>query len=117
MTHDEARALFDAAIDDELDPKTREAFFALIEANDALREEFTRHRDVIAATRALAREAPRVNILKGVQAKLRERSGGRFYRDRFAEQHGRSPQIVWMLVLSALVLVGFAIFVAVYFIG
>jgi anti-sigma factor RsiW len=112
MTPEEARVLFDAAIDDELDQETRQRFEQALADNAELRAEFERHRDVVFATRALSREAPQVDLLAGVQDKLRARSGGRFYRDKFAEQRGRSQQITWMLAASIIVIIGALAFVA-----
>jgi anti-sigma factor RsiW len=112
MTPEEARVLFDAAIDDELDVEARQTFEQALAEHDGLRAEFERHRDVVFATRALAREAPKVDLLAGVQDKLRTRSGGRFYRDKFAEQRGRSPQITWMIAASVIVIVGALVFAA-----
>jgi anti-sigma factor RsiW len=112
MTPEEARVLFDAAIDDELDPQARQTFEQALASDAALRAEFERHRDVVFATRALAREAPQVDLLAGVQDKLRARSGGRFYRDKFAEQRGRSTPITWMIAASVIVIVGALVFAA-----
>jgi anti-sigma factor RsiW len=112
MTPEEARVLFDAAIDDELDQAARQHFEQTLAEDAALRAEFEAHRDVVFATRALSRDAPKVDLLAGVQDKLRARSGGRFYRDKFAEQRGRSTQITWMIALSVLVIAGALVFVA-----
>jgi anti-sigma factor RsiW len=112
MTPEEARVLFDAAIDDELDKEQRQHFEQALAEDAALRAEYERHRDVVFATRALAREAPKVDLLAGVQDKLRTRSGGRFYRDRFAEKSGRSASITWMIALSVVVIVGALVFAA-----
>lgn len=111
MTADEARALFDAAYDGELDDDSRAAFEALLAHDAAVRSEYESFRVTMSRTRALDATPP-IDLLSGVQDKLRARSGGRFYRDRFSTQRGRSPQLVWMLVLSALVLVAFALFAA-----
>ena len=112
MTSDEARARFDAALDDELSPDARAAFEAALARDAALREELARHRVVLEATRALGREVPKVDLLPGVQHKLRARSGGRFYRDRFAEQRGLRGPAVWMLALCALLVVLVALWLA-----
>jgi anti-sigma factor RsiW len=109
MTADEARALFDAAYDGELDDAGRAEFEALLAHDAAVRTEYESFRVTMSRTRAL-NAAPPVDLLSGVQDKLRARSGGRFYRDRFSTQRGRSPQIVWMIVLSVGVLVACAIF-------
>jgi anti-sigma factor RsiW len=113
MTAEEGRALFDAAYDGELDAETRGEFEALLAHDQSVRSEYESFRVTMARTRAL-NAAPPVDLLSGVQDKLRARSGGRFYRDRFATQRGRSPKLVWMIVLSVAVLLAFAIFAASY---
>ena len=112
MTPEEARVLFDAAIDNELDQEARQRFEQALADDAELRVEFERHRDVVFATRALARDASGVDLLAGVQDKLRARSGGRFYRDKFAEQRGRSSQITWMIAASVIVILGALAFAA-----
>lgn len=112
MTPEQVRSCFDAALDDELDAGERAAFEAALAADAALREEYARHRDVVEATRRLGSEGPAVDLLAGVQEKLRARSGGKFYRDRFAEQRGRSASIGWMLGASATLVVVVALWLA-----
>jgi hypothetical protein len=58
---------------------------------------------------ALEQEAPRVDVLAGVQKRLRERSGGKFYADRWATS--RQPPVATYLVTSLLMLL---VVVAVY---
>lgn len=111
MNGDDARARFDAAIDDELDGGERAAFEAALARDPALRDEFVRHRRVVEATRALA-SAPPVDLLGGVQQKLRARSGGKFYRDRFAVEQGRTRTIGWMLGASAALVLLVALWLA-----
>ncbi|MET0344148.1 MAG: hypothetical protein ABW252_24245 [Polyangiales bacterium] len=91
-----ARDCFDAALDDELSADARATFEAALAADPALRAEFARHREVVEATRALGRALPPVDLLAGVQDKLRARSGGKFYRDRFAAARGQRV-LGWML--------------------
>ena len=56
-----------------------------------------------------------VDLLSGVQGKIRRRSGGRFYRDRFSTDVGR-PSQMWplMAAIFMLVILGAAWF-ALYF--
>jgi anti-sigma factor RsiW len=105
MTADDARALFDAALDGELDADARAEFEAELAANHELREEYERHRSLFAATEALGRVS-QVDLLAGVQHKLRARSGGKFYRDRFAERRGQSASLGVVLVVSAGLVIG-----------
>jgi anti-sigma factor RsiW len=117
MTADEARALFDAAIDGELDPGTQRDFEQSLMRDDALRGEYEKQRALLAETRRLAQASPKVDLLQGVQEKLRARSGGRFYRDEFAQRVGRSRTVVSMMVLSAVVLIACLALVAIYVFG
>jgi anti-sigma factor RsiW len=100
MDGDEARARFDAALDDELSREERAEFDAALAADPALRAEYERLRSVLAGAGALGRVSS-VDLLSGVQHKLRARSGGRFYRDRFAERRGGRGSLAWMLAISA----------------
>ena len=55
------------------------------------------------------RDSPRVDVLAGFQRRMRERSGGKFYADRWATS--RQPPIATYLVTSAVML---AIILALY---
>lgn len=109
MTSDEARTRFDAALDDELADEERAAFEAALAADGLLRAEYERHRGLFAG--ALGRVS-QVDLLAGVQHKLRARSGGKFYRDRFSERRATSASLGLILAVSAclvlLVLLWFA---------
>jgi hypothetical protein len=56
-------------------------------------------------------EAPKVDVLAGVQQKLRERSGGKFYDDLWstAKQPPVATFLVTALVMLAVVLAAYAI--------
>jgi anti-sigma factor RsiW len=109
MTSAEARAAFDAALDGELDPEAQGAFDQALAGDAGLREEFERHRSLFG--KRWSREDVEVDLLAGVQHKLRARSGGRFYRDRFAERsHLRSMNA--MVLLSAVFLIAVALWFA-----
>lgn len=112
MTKDEARALFDVAHDRELDGEQQRAFDELLASDPALRDEYARFETLLKSADDLG-GLPPVDLLAGVQAKLRARSGGRFYRDRFAESRGRTAAITWVLLLSTLVLVAAALWLAI----
>jgi anti-sigma factor RsiW len=105
MTADEARALFDAALDDELDTEARAAFEGALATDSQLREDYERHRSLFAATGALGRVS-QVDLLAGVQHKLRARSGGKFYRDRFAERRGQSAGLGVMIAGASILVLG-----------
>ena len=108
MTSQEARELFSAAYDSELDPGTQAAFDSALAADAALATEYAEFRTLLtAAAEDSTPPGPTPDLLPGVQRRLRARSRGRFYRDRFSERAGlgaRSPLVVVivMLVLGAL---------------
>lgn len=113
MTSEQARQLFDAALDDELDPETKRDFHQALAEDPMLKDDFHALRDVVHGAGLLQSAAPSVDLLGSVQEKLRARSGGRFYRDRFSEKQGRSPIVLWiaggslLLVLVAAVWLSF----------
>jgi anti-sigma factor RsiW len=112
MTSAEARERMDAALDGELSPAEQAEFERALAADASLREEYEGLSQLLAETRALGagpglKSAQSPDLLSGVQRRLRERSGGKFYRDRFAEGRGhkRGPaNTTWMLVLAVIVL-------------
>jgi anti-sigma factor RsiW len=109
MTSAEARAVFDAAVDGELDDDAKGAFERALAGDPELRADFERHRSLFG--QRWDREQVDVDLLAGVQHKLRARSGGRFYRDRFAERsHLRGLNV--MVLLSAVILIAVALWFA-----
>ena len=106
MTRDEARDLFSAAWDGELGD-ARAEFDALLAADAALRAEYDAFTQILRETQSLTQggsplasdSEPAPDVLAGVQRKLRARSGGRFYRDRFSERAARG--VSWPLLLAA----------------
>ncbi len=58
-----------------------------------------------------AEKAPPVDVLSGVQKKLRDRSGGKFYADAWST--AKQPPILTFLVTSAIMLVVIALTYAV----
>ena len=118
MTSTEARERMDAALDGELSPAEQAEFERALAADESLREEYEDLTRLIAETRAMgamplldgaegSAGAQGIDLLSGVQQRLRERSGGKFYRDRFAEVRGykRGPaSTTWMLALALIVL-------------
>ena len=99
MNAEAARALFERALEGTLDASTQREFEAALRADDALHDEFIELAAARRAGRGMARkeELPSVDLLAGVQQKLRARSGGKFYRDRFSERRGMG--FTWMLAL------------------
>jgi len=103
MTREEARACFDAAVDDELSADERARFEAALAREPELRAEYERHRATIEAARRLFEDPGAVDLLDGVQRKLRARSGGRFYRDRFAGRRGLRGGVGLLVGISGVV--------------
>ena len=115
MTSDEARERFVDAADDGLSPEDARAFEAALAADDALRAEYDAFRGAAGALRAHGqREATAASVARPaegsvsrVQRALRERSGGRFYPDRFSRlQAGQQRLLTGLSVLTAAVALG-----------
>jgi anti-sigma factor RsiW len=103
MTSDQARELFSAAIESDLDSATRAEFEAALRADPQLASDYASFGELLARTRANPADTPRTpDLLSGVQRKLRERSRGRFYADRFAERVGAASVQPWTLALILL---------------
>lgn len=112
MTRDEARDLFGDVVEGTLDPSKKEAFEAVLAADAELREELEAYRAVIGSTHRIAeRDAdlrPSVDLLHGVQTRLRRRSRGRYYRDRFSEAAGLRAGLPLLVAILVAVLVATA---------
>lgn len=109
MTSDEARELFSDALEGALPAPTKAAFDAALAEDAELRDEWAAFQAVIGSTAQLAAKTedtePPADLLHGVQTRLRRRSKGRYYRDRFSEQAGpRSALPILVAILVALVL-------------
>ena len=100
---EQARALFQRALDQELTPGQQRALEAALARDAALTAELDALRRVMEETAKLSHNVPTVDLLSSVQSKLRTRSGGRFYRDRFAERRGRGALLPWAVAASMLV--------------
>jgi anti-sigma factor RsiW len=104
MTREQARELFSRALDRELAGEEHAAFERTLAADAELSREFAQLRELQHAAMALKEASPKVDLLGSVQHKLRARSGGRFYRDRFAERRGRGGLLAFILASSFVVL-------------
>ncbi len=130
MSPDEARDLFSEAYDEALDGEAKARFDEALLGDDALRAEWEDFRalfssasvlktgdfdalddlddlddDALAALAEAEGDDDIVvpDLLHGVQRRIRERSRGRFYRDRFAQ---RQNSMGWTpLLLAAVMLV------------
>ena len=113
MTADEARDLFADAAEGNLGER-REAFEQAIAADAELEGEYALYKQLMGATRAMGdEEAPDATapaILPAVQKKIRVRSRGRFFKDRFAES-GDKNTLTLVLTMAVLLLVAATIVV------
>lgn len=108
MTPDEARDLMSDAFEGELDDARRAAFEAAIAADPELAAEWRAFQEGMRRTRAVGLDvAPSVRLLGGVQRRIRARSRGRFYRDKFATL--RRGDMLLPVVLGVTTLLLFAV--------
>jgi anti-sigma-K factor RskA len=104
VSPNEARELFSAAYDAELDAQEKVAFDAALASDAALAAEYTAFRATLEVARGdLTGIEPTPDLLPGVQRRLRARSRGRFYADKFAERAGLG---MWSPLLVAAITVG-----------
>jgi anti-sigma factor RsiW len=111
VTADEVRDLFSTAFDEQLTPEQRAAFDAALAGDETLRAEYQQFRETIGEAQKLALDddlgaPPAPDLLGSVQTKLRKRSRGRFYRDRFSEKTGTAALMPILLAVITLVLLG-----------
>jgi hypothetical protein len=115
VTPEQARELFSAAYDGQLEPAERAQFDAALSGNAELTSQYLAFCDtlsVLQADRSEATDTP--DLLRGVQTRLRLKSGGRYYSDRFAERSGwglRGPVALLcaVLLLLAIAWLGFEV--------
>ncbi|HEY8431092.1 MAG TPA: hypothetical protein VIL20_22085 [Sandaracinaceae bacterium] len=100
MSPDEARELFSEAFEGELDEARRSAFDAALAGDPELKREYDEFVETFRIVGKLGDEeaVPTPDLLAGVQERLRRRSRGRYYRDRFSRRTGP----VWSVLLLAL---------------
>ena len=116
MTPAQARELFSAAFERELDSAQQAAFSAALHADPDLAREYAAFAALLELTRGAGATSsagpdlqdPAPDLLPGVQRKLRARSRGRFYADRFAERLGSGLLQPLPLALLMLGLLGLA---------
>lgn len=116
MTADEARDLFSDALEGELSADKKAELDTLLESDAALRGEYDAFRAMLAATRglAIADEEAAPDLVTSVQDRIRRKSRGRFYRDRFATQRGASAMMPMLLGIVILITLGVATMVLHY---
>ena len=100
MSPDQARDLFSEAFDGELDAERKAAFDAALAEDSELKQEYEEFVETFQIVGRLGgdEDEPAPDLLAGVQERLRKRSRGRYYRDRFSQRMG--PGWVLPLVLA-----------------
>lgn len=115
MTADEARDRFADAVEGTLGDE-RAAFEAALAGDAELKEEYDLYQQLMGSARALgddesAEVQPPPALLPEVQRKIRTRSRGRFFKDRFAEGGGEKNTLTLVLAMAILLLVAATIVV------
>ncbi len=89
MNAEQARESFSAAYEGELSPDEKQSFDRALASDPALAEEYRQFCAMLdGAHRDIGEEKKSPDLLAGVQRRLRVRSRGRFYADKFAERIG-----------------------------
>jgi ferric-dicitrate binding protein FerR (iron transport regulator) len=104
MTKEHARELFSDAFEGTLEPETQRELEALLASDAELAEEYAQFQEALALI-GKQPSLPSPNLLPGIQRKLRMRSRGRFYGDRFSERLGLGlihPVALAVLMLALL---------------
>jgi hypothetical protein len=116
LSTEDVEALFSAAYDRELDADEQRAFDTALAEHPELAQRYQVFCRTLETLKGAdpAKTVPSPDLLRGVQGRLRKRSGGRFYADRFSERAGWGMrQLLWTLALSLALLVllwfGFAL--------
>jgi anti-sigma factor RsiW len=110
LSIDDAEALFSAAYDRELAADEQRAFDATLAEHPELAQRYRVFCQTLETFKGSdpAKTVSTPDLLRGVQRRLRKRSGGRFYADRFSERAGWGMrQLLWSLLLSAALLLLF----------
>ncbi|MBC7173290.1 MAG: hypothetical protein H5U40_12705 [Polyangiaceae bacterium] len=111
MSPEEARDRFSDAFEDALSGEERAAFERALENDAQVAAEYEAFCDALHQTRAFGRVAsprPSIDLLEGVQARIRRRTRGRFYRDHFAAARGPNRLLVLIVAVLMLLLLGIA---------
>ncbi|MBX3269147.1 MAG: zf-HC2 domain-containing protein [Sandaracinaceae bacterium] len=115
MSPDQARDLFSEALEGDLDEAQKRAFEAALRDDPALAAEYEDFVDTFRIVGRLGEpetvQAP--NLLPRIQERIRRRSGGRYYRDRFSRRSGgpgwAMPVVAAVAVILMLGVVWFAL--------
>jgi anti-sigma factor RsiW len=108
MNADQVRDKFADAVEGTLGAE-REAFEAALAADEELKDEFALYQTMMRGTRALGEDdapeaQPSPALLPDVQRKIRVRSKGRFFRDRFATEAGGGKNTLTLVMAMAVLL-------------
>lgn len=115
MDSAQARDLFSEAFEGDLDEERKRAFDAVLAEDAALAAEYEDFVDTFKTLGKLAEPASvqPPNLLPRIQERIRRRSGGRYYRDRFSRRSGgpgwAMPVIAAVAVLLILGVAWFAL--------
>jgi hypothetical protein len=110
VTSDEARELFSAAYDAQLPAAEQSAFELALQADGELAGQYAAFCATLDAVGGEPTGTPATpDLLAGVQKRLRNASGGRYYGDRFAERSGVGWFQPWMLLLGLALVIGLAL--------
>jgi len=115
MDSEHARDLFSEALEGDLEDERKDAFDAALEEDEELKAEYEEFVETFDLLHHLASEETvrPPNLLPRIQERIRRRSGGRYYRDRFARRTGgpgwTMPVIAAVCVLVLLGVVYYAL--------
>ncbi len=109
MSPDEARDLFSEAFEGDLEPARKEAFDAALAQDGELRHEYDEFVETFRMVSALGADEDEVpDLLHGVQERIRKRSRGRYYRDRFSERAGLGWVLPLLLAMASVLVLASA---------
>lgn len=114
MSPDQARDLFSEAFEGELDAERKSEFDAALAGDAELQQEYQEFVETFQIVGKLGgdEDEPAPDLLAGVQERLRKRSKGRYYRDRFSQRSGPSwvlPLLLAMMSVLVLALAWYAL--------
>lgn len=102
MSPEEAENLFSEAYEKELSPEVQAAFDAVLEEHPALAADYEAFCGLFANIGLEISEGETPDLLAGVQAKLRQRSRGRYYRDRPKHMPKWTPILIALVTFLVL---------------
>jgi anti-sigma factor RsiW len=113
MSPEQARDLFSEAFEGDLDAERKAAFEAALADDEELKKEYDDFVDTFRMVGQLGQaddHAP-PDLLRGVQERLRQRSRGRYYRDRFSQRAGPGWLMPLILAIVCLLLLAASYYV------